>query len=68
MREPVLVSHRSQLDENDSPISLLRHGHHFSDCPRNSRRKTKDHTPMDEMIQKIKESHLTRPKPRDNDN
>ena len=49
-----------ELDELGRPTSLLGHGHHFTDAPRN-RRAVTDRVPMDDMIQLVRQSGLVRP-------
>ena len=49
-----------ELDELGRPTSLLGHGHHFTDAPRN-RRVVTERVPMDDMIQLVQRSGLVRP-------
>ena len=49
-----------ELDELGRPTSLLGHGHHFTDAPRN-RRTVTDCVPMDDMIKLVQRSGLVRP-------
>ncbi len=54
----VSVAEIVDLDVHGCPISLLGHCHHFADAEKN-RRLPKEGTPMDDMIQSVKENGLT---------
>ena len=49
-----------EFDNIGCPTSLIGHGHHFNDAPRN-RRVVTERVPMDDMIERVRDLGLVRP-------
>ena len=49
-----------EFDNIGRPTSLIGHGHHFNDAPRN-RRVVTERVPMDDMIERVRDLGLVRP-------
>ena len=49
-----------EFDNIGCPTSLIGHGHHFNDAPRN-RRVVTERVPMDAMIERVRDLGLVRP-------
>ncbi len=50
-----------EFDHMGRPTSLLGHGQHFVDAPRN-RRVVTERVPMDDMIERVRQLNLVRPR------
>jgi hypothetical protein len=51
-----------EFDELGRPVSMLGCGHHFNDAENNYRQVENVCTPMDDMLQRVKDLGLTQPK------